>query len=197
MPEPTESTPVIAGIGHIYVGAANVKPATGFLDSYKFDLGKETLTGFKWIGDTSSETLPEFESDGGDSNAKRTWDRKDVRVTMEDKSYSVTFASVASTAESINAAFPGSKWLEDEKAWDINLGGSVEKSILIVIEDGEMVAAHLFPRVSLSGSLPTLDLENFSEISISGAIMSPSDAGLPKYRYYHPRKRTAAAGPRG
>lgn len=176
MAAPAESTPVIAGIGHIYVADPGTKPAKGFLNTYAFATD-QAPTGFTWLGDTSSETLPEFESDGGDTSAKRTWDRKDLRVTREDKTHSMTIAAVNSSKTAIETAFPGSKWVEDEQAWDVSLDGSVEKSVLMVIEDGDQVAAHLFPRVSLSGGLPSMSLDEFSEISISGAIMAPADGG--------------------
>lgn len=188
MAAPTESAPTIAGIGHVYVADPDTTPPAGFLDSFKFDTGSAPK-GFTWLGDTSSETLPEFGSDGGDSTSKRTWDRKDLRVTREDKTHTMTIASVASSATAIETAFPGSTWSEPDKAWDIDLDGSVEKAVLMVIEDGTQACAHLFRRVSLSGALPTLDLENFSEISISGAIMTPA-SGEKKYRFYPPRERT-------
>ena len=61
----------IAGIGHVYYGAVdNVAPN---LDGYKFGDGT-TLegVGWTWLGDTSSENLIEFETDGGDTNTKHT-----------------------------------------------------------------------------------------------------------------------------
>lgn len=191
MAAPTDPTPVIAETGHIYVADPGASLAATDLATYTFNAAKpDHLKGWTWLGDTSSENLPEFESDGGDQNAVHTWDRKSLRVTTEAKTHTVKFSAVTTTDAAMSTAFPGSTWNVQDKAWDVNLDGTVDKAVLMVVEDGEMVCAHLFSKVTLSGSLPSLDAENFSEIEISGTILDMP--GKPKYRFYTPRKPTPA-----
>ena len=73
----------IAGRGHVYYAAPDTEAPN--LDGYIFGDGT-TLegSGWTWLGDTSSENLIEFESDGGDTSTKRTWDRQGVRSPRED-----------------------------------------------------------------------------------------------------------------
>lgn len=175
----------IAGIGHVYYGAVdNVAPN---LDGYKFGDGT-TLegVGWTWLGDTSSENLIEFETDGGDTNTKRTWDRQGVRSTREDVTNKVTINSVNLGEDVMRVAFPGSTYDPTLRAWDIELDASSERAILVVVVDGQSVSGYLFRRVSLAGSMPSLSLDNFTEVKISGTLLSPP-SGKTRVQMLEPR----------
>ena len=161
----------IAAIGHVYFG--NVDTAAPSLSTYTFGNGS-TLSGdgWTWLGDTSSENMIEFESDGGDTETKRTWDRTGVRATREDVTHSMTIHAVNLGDDVINLAFPGSTYDSTNKMWKLNLNGSSEKAILVVVEEGTLVSASWFPRVSLSGKLPTMSIDEFSEVEITGTLLS-------------------------
>lgn len=161
----------IAGLGHVYYGTHSATDAPD-LSSYSFGNGS-TLEGegWKWLGDVSAENMIEFESDGGDTTTKRTWDRTGVRATREDVTHSMTINAVGIGKDVFEVAFPGSAYDEEAGIWKLNLSGSVEKAILIVVEEGTTVSGWYFPKVSLAGSMPTLSTEEFTEIPISGTIL--------------------------
>ena len=97
----------IAGRGHVYYAAPDTEAPN--LDGYTFGDGTTLeANGWTWLGDTSSENLIEFESDGGDTSTKRTWDRQGVRSTREDVTNKVTINAVNLGEDVMKVAFPGS-----------------------------------------------------------------------------------------
>lgn len=168
----------IAGLGHVYFGTHSVTEAPD-LSSYAFGNGG-TLSeaGWTWLGDVSSENIIEFETDGGDTTTKRTWDRTGVRATREDVTHSMTINAVGIGKDVFEVAFPGSTYDEDNKMWRLNLSGASEKAILIVVEEGTTASGWYFPKVSLAGSMPALSTEEFTEIPITGTILGSDVDGL-------------------
>lgn len=161
----------IAGLGHVYYGAPSTTAAPVLTD-YSFGNGGTLVeAGWTWLGDVSSENIIEFESDGGDTTTKRTWDRTGVRATREDVTHSMTINAVGIGKDVFEVAFPGSTYDEEAGLWKLNLSGSSEKAILIVIEEGTTVSGWYFPKVSLAGAMPALSTEEFTEIPITGTIL--------------------------
>lgn len=175
----------IAGRGHVYYAAPDTEAPN--LDGYTFGDGT-TLegSGWTWLGDTSSENLIEFESDGGDTSTKRTWDRQGVRSTREDVTNKVTINAVNLGEDVMKVAFPGSTYDATKRAWDIELDASSERAILVVVEDGRIVSGYLFRRVSLAGNMPSLSLDNFTEVKIAGTLLSPN-SGKKRVQMLEPR----------
>lgn len=181
----------IAGMGHVYVG--DVDAAAPDLWSYTFGDGTTLESqGWTWIGDTSSENLIEFETDGGDTSTKDTWDRKNARSTRATKTTNVTISSVSMSDDTINIAFPGSTYVDSTDGYDLVLSGSIDKAILIVMEEGMLVSGILLRKVNLSGDMPTLDKENFTEIKIKGVILTPP-SGKASVHYLKPRTVTGTS----
>lgn len=178
----------IAGIGHVYYGNPDTEAPN--LDGFNFGDGS-TLepSGWTWLGDTSSENLIEFETDGGDTSTKRTWDRQSVRSTREAVTNKVTMNAVNLGADTMKVAFPGSTYDAAKRAWDIELDASSEKAILVVVVDGQLVSGFLFRRVSLAGNMPSLKLDNFTEVKISGTLLSPA-SGKTRVQMLEPRTVT-------
>ena len=178
----------IAGKGHVYIG--NVDTVAPDLWGYTFGDGTTLETaGWTWLGDTSSENLIEVETDGGDTSTKRTWDRQGVRSTREDVTNKVTINAVNLGEDVMRVAFPGSTYDAEKGGWDVELDNSSERAVLIVIEDGLLVSGMLFRRVSLAGNLPSLSLDNFSEVKISGTLLSPP-SGKTRVQMLEPRTVT-------
>ena len=178
----------IAGRGHVYYADPDAEAPN--LDGYVFGDGT-TLegSGWTWLGDTSSENLIEFESDGGDTSTKRTWDRQGVRSTREDVTNKVTINAVNLGEDVMRMAFPGSTYDPVKRAWDIELDASSERAILVVVEDGRIVSGYLFRRVSLAGNMPSLSLDNFTEVKITGTLLSPN-SGKTRVQMLEPRTVT-------
>jgi hypothetical protein len=186
-----DSTIQIAGIGHVYYAA----PDTEAPDLFSYEFGDGTTleaSGWTWMGDTSSENLIEFATDGGDVSTLRTWDRTSVRSTREDVTNTVTINAVNLGDDTMKLAFPGSTYDDATKSFDLNMDGSVEKAILVVIVDGSLVSAYLFRRVTLAGSMPALSLDAFTEVAITGTLLSPA-SGKSKVRIFEPRYATGSA----
>lgn len=178
----------IAGKGHVYIG--NVDTVAPNLWGYTFGDGTTLETaGWTWLGDTSSENLIEVETDGGDTSTKRTWDRQGVRSTREDVTNKLTINAVNLGEDVMRVAFPGSTYDAEKGGWDVELDNSSERAVLIVIEDGLLVSGMLFRRVSLAGNLPSLSLDNFSEVKISGTLLSPP-SGKTRVQMLEPRTVT-------
>lgn len=178
----------IAGKGHVYIG--NVDTVAPYLWGYTFGDGTTLeAAGWTWLGDTSSENLIEVETDGGDTSTKRTWDRQGVRSTREDVTNKVTINAVNLGEDVMRVAFPGSTYDAEKGGWDVELDNSSERAVLIVIEDGLLVSGMLFRRVSLAGNLPSLSLDNFSEVKISGTLLSPP-SGKTRVQMLEPRTVT-------
>lgn len=178
----------IAGKGHVYIG--NVDTVAPNLWGYSFGDGTTLETaGWTWLGDTSSENLIEVEADGGDTSTKRTWDRQGVRSTREDVTNKVTINAVNLGEDVMRVAFPGSTYDAEKGGWDVELDNSSERAVLVVIEDGLLVSGMLFRRVSLAGNLPSLSLDNFSEVKISGTLLSPP-SGKTRVQMLEPRTVT-------
>lgn len=178
----------IAGRGHVYYAANNTEAPN--LDGYVFGDGTTLeASGWTWLGDTSSENLIEFESDGGDTSTKRTWDRQGVRSTREDVTNKVTINAVNLGEDVMKVAFPGSTYDTAKRAWDIELDASSECAILVVVEDGRIVSGYLFRRVSLAGNMPSLSLDNFTEVKIAGTLLSPN-SGKTRVQMLEPRTVT-------
>lgn len=178
----------IAGIGHVYYAA----PDTDDPDLYDYEFGDGTTLekhGWTWLGDTSSENLVEIESDGGEFTAKRTWDRQSARSSRAAVTHKLTINSVNLGRDTMESAFPGSTYDAAKDAWDLELSGSTEKAFLIVIVDGGEVSGFLYRRVTVAGSLPTLSLEEFTEVKMSGNILSPNSGKKP-VRVIPPRQVT-------
>lgn len=178
----------IAGRGHVYYARPDTNAPN--LDGYTFGDGT-TLerAGWTWLGDTSSENLIEFESDGGDTSTKRTWDRQGVRSIREDVTNKITINAVNLGEDVMKVAFPGSTYDTTNRAWDIELDASSERAILVVVEDGRIVSGYLFRRVSLAGNMPSLSLDNFTEVKIAGTLLSPN-SGKTRVQMLEPRTVT-------
>lgn len=167
---------IIPGIGHVFYGPVD----TPALDLDAFVFGDETTYGeWTWLGDTSSENLIEFETDGGDITYKRTWDRTKVRAVREDETINATINSVNITRDTFELAFKGGTYNEATKSYTVKTtGGSAQNALMVVMEDGGDAAGFRFPNTDIKGSFPSLDLEEFMEIPLSVAILgSIADPG--------------------
>ena len=181
----------IAGIGHVYYAEPGApEPTAAELAAFDFD-DPTTLPGWTWLGDTSSENLIEFGVDGGDSSVLRTWDRLNVRASKEASTTTATINSVNVSKDTIDLAFPGSAKNLTSGAWDLKLDGTVSKALLIVIVDGDLISGFLFRNASISGALPTLALDAFTEFPLTATILAPASGTA--VAYYEPAKSAAGA----
>lgn len=168
---------IIPGIGHVFVN--DVDAAEFSLANFKF--GDESTYGtWKWIGDTSSENLIEFETDGGEVTIKRTWDRLSVRAIRAPENISCTINAVAISGDLLALAYPGGVLSPDGTKYTVTAGGDTsQRALLVVMEDGSYASGFKFYNTDIKGSFPSLDLEEFMEIPLATSILtSPSSNAL-------------------
>ena len=181
----------IAGTGHVHFGAPDAPPPV--IDNYKFG-DEATYGGLLWVGDTSRENVVEFETDGGDVTFKGTWDRPNVKEVREDESVTGVINSVNLGRDTFELAFPGGEYDEETKSYSAfgSRGASV-RSCLIVMEDADDRAALYLPKVSIKGSFPVFDTEEFMEVPLNLALLT-SDVDGRYFRWFEPRTYVPAAG---
>lgn len=158
----------IAGRGHIFYADVDTAP----MDLATFVFGDEDTYGsWDWMGDTSSENLVTFSSEGGEATTKRTWDRENVRVIRASETISGSINSVNMSAETFALAFSGS---QVASGGSIRVGtgsGAVQKALMVVMEDVTDIAGMYLPNVDLKGSFPVFSLEEFTEIPIALSVL--------------------------
>lgn len=174
----------IANIGHIYYAPVG----TNFPDLSKFNFTGQDISGWKWLGDTSAENLPEFEADGDDDGGKRVWDRKNTRSGSA--KITGTINSVAPTKEIFDAINRGGGSDVTGYVFTDRTSGS-SHALLIVVEDGSYVTGLGFYNTTLSISLPKYDLENYTEVPVKVTAEADSQGRI--YKNFYPLRRSAPA----
>lgn len=177
----------IGALGHIYIAPVGTEQPN--LDNYHFD--GEDLGAWKWIGDTSSDSLPEFEEDNDKDSAKRTWDRKNARSGAK---VTGTITSVAPSKALFEMLTAGGIREEDGYV-TTSTTTTTQWAIIIVVEDGAMLTGLIIyaGEMSISG-LPKWDLENYNSIAIKVTAERDSRGRLHKILYPRPRSGRAVAG---
>lgn len=175
----------IGALGHIYIAPVGTPQPN--LDNYHFD--GEDLGAWKWIGDTSSDNLPEFEEDNDKDSAKRTWDRKNARSGAK---VTGTITSVAPSKALFEMLTAGGIREEDGYV-TTSTTTTTQWAIIIVVEDGAMLTGLIIyaGEMSISG-LPKWDLENYNSIAIKVTAERDSRGRLHKILYPRPRSGAVA-----
>lgn len=161
-----------------FVDDAVFVPATGYIytapvgtaaDLADFDpdvFGISDSSEWEPVGYTSEENLPEFGYEGGDSESKGSWQKKNMRqINTETPVDYVTFQPQQITPEILEMYY-GPNASTDPKRFGIDIPGkSVEKAILIVLVDGDAAVGFTAAKTSISReesvSLATDDFATF------------------------------------
>ena len=174
----SESKLYISGYGHVFVA----EPGTELpnIDKFKFSDKTTWGTGWTWIGDTSGENVVEIESEGGEIEYKRTWDRKKARSVRSDREITATINSVNLSKETFELAFFGGSYDSKKKSY---------KGIDKVLEAKK--AGVEFKNTTIAGDFPKFDLENFTEVPLKAAILPDSHGDIAEI--FEPRPYNANA----
>lgn len=183
----------IPGIGHIHI--APVGTPSLDLDNYVFT-DQATHGAWDWLGDSSSENLLEFETDGGDITTLRTWDRLNVRSVREPSSVTATVNMVSLHQETMKLAFPSGNYDAPNRRFTVpSDAGSSERAVTIVIEDGSTIAAIELPNVDIAGQFPAFEgLDQFIELPLSMSVLSDPVSGA-LWHIHDSRPRFGGAAP--
>lgn len=178
---------IVAARGHVYVAAPNTAPFD--IDTFTFSRTGDPGTGWTWLGDHSAENLPAVESSGGEATVLRTWDEEATDTVRDAMTHSITLNLANVSADTLQLVFPGSvENAEDGYVTLPSSGGTRKQAVFIVIENGTRVAAMYFPNVDLSGSFPSLSIDQYTEIPVNGSVLAGSSGDL--QRIYTPRNRS-------
>lgn len=186
----SESKLYISGYGHVFVA----EPGTELpnIDKFKFSDKTTWGTSWTWIGDTSGENVVEIESEGGEIEYKRTWDRKKARSVRSDREITATINSVNLSKETFELAFFGGSYDPKKKSYKvIDKVLEAKKAILIITEDGLDIAGVEFKNTTIAGDFPKFDLENFTEVPLKAAILPDSHGDIAEI--FEPRPYNANA----
>lgn len=178
----------IAGLGYVFYAPAE----TAYPNFTNFKMSDpKTWQGWTFLGDTSGENVVEFEAEGGEVEYKRTWGKKKARAVRSDTKITGTINSVHIGKETFEVAFASGAYVEESKSYKVK-DKIVERKgmVMIVMEDGEYISAIGYPNTTMTGSHPKFDLENFTEIPISVAVLA--DKELTLYEIFEPRVYAAA-----
>jgi hypothetical protein len=169
-----------AGKGYIYTGVVGVTPPTE-QQIYDFVDHTTTLTGFTLIGHTSRDDLPEFGFDGGDTEARGTWQNEALRTVQTEAAVDyVTFNLVQIDADTLELYY-GQPNTQTGASYGIagSPGGATESGFLIVVVDGPRKIAFWSQRVELRREdAMTMAVDEFSQLPMRATFLSPTSGDL-------------------
>lgn len=158
----------IAGISNVFHAPVD----TPAMNLSTYVPGEESYGEWQWFGDTSSESIYEFETDGGETETKRTHSRLNARSTRTPRTVSLTLQSVRFTRETLQLAFPSGTYDAATDSFTVGTGtDSRERALMFVIEDEGYVSGIYVPRADIAGGFPTFSLEEITEIPFTGAVL--------------------------
>ncbi|KRD08569.1 phage tail protein [Mycobacterium sp. Root265] len=134
-----------AAVGYVYTNAVgSAAPSAALLKTINLR-DPSTWTGFTgWtsVGHTSRGTLPEFGFEGDGSEIKGSWQKKKLReISTEDPIDYVTVVLHQFDEKSLELYYgPNDSDVEGE--FGVKIGQLNEKSVFVVIEDGDLRLGH-------------------------------------------------------
>ena len=172
-----------AATGFVYTGEVdNAAPEPADLGSGLdlLDPAGWTATGWADLGHTSRGDLPEFGSDGGDTEVKGTWQNEKLRnVVSESPVDYVTVVLNQFDADALELYYGANS---SSVAGVFGVAGDlvpIEKSIFIVIEDGETQLGFWAPKASITrDDSITLAVDEFSALPIKATFLSSGTENL-------------------
>ncbi|WP_326742583.1 phage tail tube protein [Streptomyces sp. NBC_01768] len=166
---------------------APVLPVTGYFYMAPVGTAKPDFTdpekpGATWLnfGHTSSENLPELGREGDEPETKGSWQRKKLRQSSPDVTYSVKINSIQANADTFQLYYgAGASAVQADGSFRIPASPTPQtKALLMVLVDGENFLPLWAPNVSLIGSdAVALDGTQFVEFSITGTLLGHSTIG--------------------
>lgn len=170
-----------AAKGYIYTAAVDAVSPT---EQEVFDFVDETttLTGYTIIGHTSRDDLPEFGFDGGDAEAKGTWQNEALRTVVTDPAVDfVTFNLVQFDKATLELYYGAANVATETSSYALNgsPGGATQKGFLIVIVDGANHIAFHASKVDLRrDDAISLAVDEFGALPMRATFLKSSGKPL-------------------
>lgn len=173
----------ISDLVHVYVAPVGTKSFS--LKSFSFT--GEDIGQWRWLGDTSAETLPKFERDDDRDSSKRTADRKNVRNTSK---MTGTITALSLSKRFFEMVTSGGIAEEDGYVVTASTGGR-DWAVMIVSEDGGIVDALELYHANLStNAIKEFDLEDYSSVAVKVEVYADKQGRM--YKAHYATKRTVA-----
>lgn len=170
-----------AAKGYIFTGAVDVVAPT---EQQIFDFVDETTTlaGYTIIGHTSRDDLPEFGYDGGDSEAKGSWQNEALRTVVTDPAIDfVTFNLIQLDKATLELYYGAANVATETSTYALNgsPGGATQKGLLIVLVDGaNKIAFHASKNDLRREDAITLAVDEFAAMPMRSTFLKSTGKPL-------------------
>jgi len=171
-----------AATGYVYIGDVdNAAPDPSEVATIDpTDPSGWTATGWTDLGHTSRGDLPEFGSDGGDSEVKGTWQNEKLRTVVSEAPVDyVTVVLNQFDADALEMYY-GTNASSTEGVFGV-AGELVpqEKGLFILIQDGDTNLGFWAPKASITrDDSITLAVDEFSALPIRATFLSSGSNNL-------------------
>lgn len=177
---------IISDLLHVYVAPIG----TQSFDLKTFEFTGEDIGVWKWLGDTSADSLPEFEAEDDKDSNKRTADRKNTRSSSK-MTGTITCLSISKNFFEIVTS---GGILEDDGYTVTDSTTGRDWGVMIVSEDGAFVDAfELFAATLSTTAIKKPDLENYNSVPVK--VSANTDKKGRRYKTHYPVRRTVGAAP--
>lgn len=176
---------IISDLLHVYIAPVGTKS----FDLKSFDFTGEDIGAWKWLGDTSADSLPEFEKEDDKDSNKRTADRKNTRSSSK-MTGTITCLSISKRF----FEFVTSGGIMEDDGYTVTASSTGRDwAVMIVSEDGAFVDAfELFAATLSTTAIKKPDLENYNSVPVKVEANSDKQGRL--YKTHFVTRRNAPGG---
>lgn len=178
---------IIGDLVHVYVAPIGSE----MFDLPSFEFTGEDIGAWKWLGDTSADSLPEFEKDDDKDSDKRTADQKNTRSSAK---MTGTINALSISKRFFELVTEGGI-LEDDGYTVTNTTKGRDWTVAVISEDGAFIDGfRLFAANLSTTAIKKQDLENYGSIPVKVKAEYDKQGRLQK-TFYVARRRAAGGTP--
>ena len=178
---------IIGDLVHVYVAPIGSE----MFDLPSFEFTGEDIGAWKWLGDTSADSLPEFEKDDDKDSNKRTADQKNTRSSAK---MTGTINALSISKRFFELVTEGGI-LEDDGYTVTNTTKGRDWTVAVISEDGAFVDGfRLFAANLSTTAIKKQDLENYGSIPVKVKAEYDKQGRLQK-TFYVARRKAAGGAP--
>lgn len=174
-----------AGAGWVFLADANTaSPTDDLVDPPAGPFVPGALpVGWVPVGHTSRDDLPEFGSDGGDTEVRGSWQNASLRQVVTDTAVDFVTINLLQFDNDTLALYYGAEnaLVNGERRFRVATTptGTVEKAMLIVIVDGNVSVGLYAPRVSFTrDDAISLATDDFGTLPVRATFLQGTDGAL-------------------
>lgn len=178
---------IIGDLVHVYVAPIG----SDMFDLTTFEFTGEDIGAWKWLGDTSADSLPEFEKEDDKDSNKRTADQKNTRSSSK---MTGTITALSISKKFFELVTEGGI-LEDDGYTVTSTTRGRDWTVAVVSEDGAFVDGYRLFAANLSTTaIKKQDLENYNSVPVKVTVEYDKQGRLMK-TFYVTRRKAAGGTP--